>query len=193
MTEKEDAEIRPPKETLSPFNMPDLTINIGEEKLYVNRDHLMEVSQKKQLILFYHLAYEFQAETPLFKIDGVLATCMKGKKHIHLKTLIDELLLAELYSLIKYLTVCIEKASTCSHKKFEIHPKLNEISGDTKSKTFLMRCAELESKIEDCMQVIEERYCYCDECCCRRKLDKANDILNFIKEKDNFISSYNEF
>lgn len=34
----------PPKKPLSPFNFPDLTIKIGDEKLYVNRDDLMEAS-----------------------------------------------------------------------------------------------------------------------------------------------------
>lgn len=49
---------------------------------------------------------------------------MKGKKDIDAKTLIDELVFAELYILSKYLPACIGKASTCSHKKF------NDISGD---------------------------------------------------------------
>lgn len=153
----------------------------------LNHTHHVSSITEETARLIFPLAYEFQAETPLFKIDGVLATCMTGKKHIHLKTLIDELVLAELYSLPKYLTACIEKASTCSHKKYEIHPKFNEISSDTKSKIFLMRCAEMESNIEDCMQVIAERYCWCDECRCKEKLDKANYILNCIKEKDNLI------
>lgn len=50
-TEVKAQEGKPPNESLSPFNFPDLTINIGNEKLYTNKYHLMEVSPVFQKML----------------------------------------------------------------------------------------------------------------------------------------------
>lgn len=43
-TEEQAQEGTPINYSLSPFNVSDLTIKIGDEKLYVNKYHLMEVS-----------------------------------------------------------------------------------------------------------------------------------------------------
>lgn len=43
-TEAEAEDVRPPKNTLSPFNFPDLTIKIGDEDIFVKKDDLMEAS-----------------------------------------------------------------------------------------------------------------------------------------------------
>lgn len=103
------------------------------------------------------LVHEYQTDTSLIKIDWVLKTRMEGKKYkCPPEELIDEILKAELYFLPRYLTACIAKASSFSHKTLVTYSKFNEISGDTKYKIFSMRCTQIESKIGRCIQVIDE-------------------------------------
>lgn len=43
-TEEQTQKGTPPNHSFSPFNFPDLTIKIGDEKLYINKYYLMEMS-----------------------------------------------------------------------------------------------------------------------------------------------------
>ncbi|CAG2185364.1 unnamed protein product [Mytilus edulis] len=103
------------------------------------------------------------SDASLLKVDNVLAACTSENEYKSVDKLIDHILEAELYTLSKYLTASIQKASEFSPTAFERNRIFHRISSDTKANIFTMRCKAMESDITNCMHVLE-RYGYADLC-----------------------------
>lgn len=128
------------------------------------------------------MAHEYQTNTSLIKIDSVLSAYSGEIKYKSLDKLVDDILEAELYTLQKYLTACIRKASAFSTMAFERTGRFNKISSDTQAKIFIMRCKAMEameSRISNCMKVLEEYSYGChSDCNSKKKIENAKKILS---------------
>lgn len=196
----EDEEESLSKIPLSAFLFPDLTIKIGNENLFVNRDQLMAESpvfrtmltgnfkeknareielhdkdpttfaiflqhtlpgfdglilSESTARLILPLSHEYQTDASLSKIDKVLATCTSEHEYKSVDMLINHILEAELYTLSKYLTASIQKASEFSPTAFEKNMIYHTISGDTKANIFTIRCKAMESEIRSYKKFLE--------------------------------------
>ncbi|XP_071119877.1 BTB and MATH domain-containing protein 38-like [Mytilus edulis] len=212
------------EKSLSAFHFPDLTIKVGNEKLFVNRDQLMAESPVFKTMLtgnfkeknaceielpdkapttfalflrhtlpgfdglilsvvtahsILPLVHEYQTNTSLIKIDRVLSAYSGENEYKSLDKLVDDILEAELYTLQKYLTACIRKASAFSTMAFERTGRFDKISSDTKAKIFIMRCKAMESRISNCMKVLEEYSYGChSDCNSKKKIENTKIILS---------------
>ncbi|XP_063400503.1 BTB and MATH domain-containing protein 38-like [Mytilus trossulus] len=225
----EDGEESSSKISLSAFHIQDLTIKIGNENLYVNRDQLMAESpvfrtmltgnfkEKNAREIELHdkdpttfalflqhtlpgfdglilsestarrilpLSHEYQ--TDISKIDKVLATCTGQNEYKSVDKLIDHILEAELYTLSKYLTASIQKASEFSPTSFERNRIFHRISSDTKANIFTMRCKAMESDISNCMdglqRCVPRRFqCTNQDCHAKQKVREAITVISSSK------------
>lgn len=120
------------------------------------------------------------------KIDKVLSACTSENEYKSVDKLVDDILEAELYTLPKYLTACIAKASLFSPSAFKRTDRFYKLSSDTKANIFIMRCEDMESRISNCMNVLEKyEYgsfasfgCVNDECEYKKKIENAKTILS---------------
>ncbi|VDI26612.1 Hypothetical predicted protein [Mytilus galloprovincialis] len=206
--------------SLSAFHFPDLTIKVGNEKLYVNRDQLMAESPVFRTMLtgnfkeknareielpdkdtttfalflrhtlpgfdglilsarrILPLTHEYQTQISLEKIDKALASYTGAKES---DKLIDDILEAEFFSLPRYLTACIQKANLLSPTVLERNPKFDNITSDTKSRIFIMKCKAMESETDKCMMVLEKYVsflgCKSVDCAHKQKVEEAKTIL----------------
>lgn len=127
------------------------------------------------------MAHEYQTDTSLLKIDKVLSACTRDKLCKSVDKLVDNILEAELYTLSKYLTACITEASSFSPMAFRRTGRFDKISSDTKAKIFIMRCEDMESRIGNCMKVLEQYVLYgCgnDKCVYKKKVENAKNIIS---------------
>ncbi|CAG2251431.1 unnamed protein product [Mytilus edulis] len=207
-TEEQTQEGKPPKISFSPFNFPDLTIKIRDEKLYINKYHLMEVSPVFQKMLTGDFKEKNASEIELPDEDPTtfalflrhthclvlnclnlqsLAVHVKGNKYLEkpityyaTEKLMDDILKAELFNLPHFLTECLKHAYKLSYKVCIKNPKFHRMSSDTKSKLLLMRCEELELGIEKCLAVLgrTDLYGRCKSCDDRKRVEEAKTILD---------------
>lgn len=93
---------------------------------------------------------------------------------------------AELYTLSKYLTASIQKASEFSPTSFEKNMIFKRISSDTKANIFTMRCKAMESDITNCMDVLKRcvphRFqCTNQDCDAKKKVREAKTVISSSK------------
>ncbi|CAC5367405.1 unnamed protein product [Mytilus coruscus] len=107
---------------------------------------------------------------------------MNEKEYLNPDEIIGEILNAELYTLSKYLTACIEKASKLKYDTLIRRPKFQNISADTKANIFWTKCEKLELGTENCLQVFKTSSKFggfCSDCAQGRKVvDEAKHMLN---------------
>lgn len=116
-------------------------------------------------------------------IDKVLAAYTGRNEYKSVDKLIDHIVEAELYTLSKYLTACIQKASELSASALEISRLFYKISSDTKANIFMMRCKAIETVVSNCKHALNSYgyECKCVDCDAKQKVENVKRILGRSK------------